>query len=120
MYGCMHLVFPQSLYMDAEQKSERGLSICLSDIIYTEALQTDHWRRLRGTGGTVPPKFEVGNGPCIRSPNIWETRYTQHVIHISDYSCHVLNTQKLDVIPAKAWTPTVSVNAVICKVGSKC
>jgi len=22
----------------------------------------------RGTGGTILPKFEVGNGPCIRSP----------------------------------------------------
>jgi len=22
------------------------------------------------TGGTVPPKFEVGDGPCIRPPNI--------------------------------------------------
>jgi len=23
-----------------------------------------------GTGGTVPPKFEVGDGPCIGPPNI--------------------------------------------------
>src|SRR6218665_4144382 len=29
-----------------------------------------HERRPRGTGGTVPPKFEVGDGPCIRPPNI--------------------------------------------------
>ena len=27
-------------------------------------------RKHRGTGGTVPPKFEVGDGPCIRPPNI--------------------------------------------------
>ena len=25
---------------------------------------------LGATGGTVPPKFEVGDGPCIRHPNI--------------------------------------------------
>ena len=25
-------------------------------------------RRPRGTGGTVPPKFEVGDGPCIGPP----------------------------------------------------
>src|SRR6218665_1415105 len=29
-----------------------------------------HGRKPRGTGGTVPPKFEVGDGPCIRPPNI--------------------------------------------------
>ena len=28
-----------------------------------------HWRRLRGDWGTVPQKFEVGDGPCIRPPN---------------------------------------------------
>src|SRR6218665_3837223 len=27
-------------------------------------------RRPRGTGGTVPPKFEVGDRPCIGPPNI--------------------------------------------------
>ena|SRR6218665_116471 len=27
-------------------------------------------RKPRETGGTVPPKFEVGDGPCIRPPNI--------------------------------------------------
>src|SRR6218665_2073776 len=27
-------------------------------------------RRTRGTGGQSPPKFEVGDGPCIRLPNI--------------------------------------------------
>src|SRR6218665_1122072 len=27
-------------------------------------------RRPRGTGGTVPPKFEVGERPCIGPPNI--------------------------------------------------
>ena len=27
-------------------------------------------RKPRGTGGTVPPKFEVGDSPCIRPPNI--------------------------------------------------
>ena len=27
-------------------------------------------RRPRGTGGRPPPKFEVGDGPCIRPPNI--------------------------------------------------
>jgi len=25
---------------------------------------------LKGSGGTVPPKSDVGDGPCIRRPNI--------------------------------------------------
>ena len=29
-----------------------------------------HARRLTGIGRTVPQKFEVGDGPCIRPPNI--------------------------------------------------
>jgi len=27
------------------------------------------------TGGTVPPKFEVGDGPCIRPPNISKSNF---------------------------------------------
>jgi len=26
-----------------------------------------------GTGGTFLPKFKVGDGPCIRPPNIWRS-----------------------------------------------
>jgi len=31
---------------------------------------------LGGTGGTVLPQFEVGDGPCIRPPNILISRPT--------------------------------------------
>ena len=31
-------------------------------------------RKPRGTGGTVPKKFEVWDGPCIRPPNIFRSR----------------------------------------------
>ena len=31
---------------------------------------TVHGRRHRGDWGDGPPKFEVGDGPCIRPPNI--------------------------------------------------
>ena len=36
-------------------------------------LHYKHGRRLRGTGGTAPKKFEVGDGPCIRPPNIFRS-----------------------------------------------
>src|SRR6218665_1296484 len=45
------------------------------DVLYERPLvPSSHGRRLRGDWGTVPPKqFEVGDGPCIRPPNIWRS-----------------------------------------------
>src|SRR6218665_2799070 len=34
-----------------------------------------HERRLRGTAGNRPPKFDVGDVPCLRPSNIWGTLY---------------------------------------------
>ena len=38
--------------------------------LYDTPLPPKHGRRLSGTEGDGPPKFEVGDGPCICAPNI--------------------------------------------------
>ena len=44
--------------------------VTVAVIMMTPIFYGDQGRRPRGTVGTVPPKFEVGDGPCIRPPNI--------------------------------------------------
>jgi len=81
-------IFSLVLFSDADSYPmcivdfiERNFCSCNVDII--SALSLTHVHRptytiihafmsgdLEGTGGTVPPKFEVGDGPCIRPPNI--------------------------------------------------
>src|SRR6218665_1771617 len=39
-----------------------------------------HGRIHRGTGWTVPPKFEVGDGPCLRPPTFGKHYYTLYII----------------------------------------
>src|SRR6218665_3765267 len=55
---------------------------------------TKHGRRLRRDWGTVPPKFKVGEGPCLCPPNIWETRYRKKQI----FGKHVIETYKLYIL----------------------
>src|SRR6218665_1110898 len=47
-----------------EDRGELRLTNINLNVYYT------HGRRLWGDWGTVPKKFEVGDGPCIRPPNI--------------------------------------------------
>ena len=42
--------------------------------IFLENIYKFHGRRLRGDCGDGTPKFEVGDGPCIRPPNISRSR----------------------------------------------
>src|SRR6218665_390435 len=59
-------------------KHKNVLLVRLIFLFYNENQGRQSWRlgtwggrRPReGTGGTVPQKFEVGDGPCIGSPNI--------------------------------------------------
>jgi len=37
--------------------------------VVTNVIRYTHGRRLRGTGGTVPPYLKWGDGPCIRPPS---------------------------------------------------
>src|SRR6218665_2644008 len=60
------IVFQWSSSMDT------GCNISWIDVVMSSFLFffLTRGRNLGGTGGTAPPKFEVGGRPCIRPPNI--------------------------------------------------
>src|SRR6218665_1904436 len=55
-------------YAQVTSIASRSLTVHISGSQSQQPPQS-HGRRLRGRGA-VPPKFEVGDGPCIRPPNI--------------------------------------------------
>ena len=61
--ACTRQIFGRSI---SYAKYSRGFCVMASDIRERRSMSGD----LGGTWRTVPPKFEVGDDPCIRLPNI--------------------------------------------------
>jgi len=56
-----------------------------------------------GTGGTAP-KFEVGDGPCIRPPNIWRSSDCSVIGNVGKYEQQKTKTEifcEIDVFVKK-------------------